>query len=990
MKKLLFTLIAVFSVYSAFGQETTSVVRGTVSDSSGNAVVNANVQVVSVSTGLSRSVSTNSSGFYNVRNLPAGVAYNIQVSASGLLDASSDGVQLAVGQNAVINFVMSSVEEVKVVGSRLAVVETAIGPNSVFSLADLQNSPAVNRDIKDVIQQDPRIFLEQSRGSVDAIQCNGANSRFNSLTVDGVRLNDGFGLNSNGYPTQRMPFPYDAISSVAVELAPMSVVYGGFSACNINAVTKTGSNELFGSVFFDFGNADFKGDSLEGDEVTGQEFDTTRYGFEVGGAIVEDTLFFYGAYEFLDSADELRRGPIGSGALNEVSVTQAELDEIAQIARDVYNYDPGVVSFQPYPYEDEKYIAKLDWYATDNQRLSYTYLYNDSMNLNGSDRDLNEIEFLPHYYNRGAELITNQVTLYSDWSENFSTEVRVGSSEVDFLQACLQGATFGEMRIELSDVDVFLGCDDARQVNDLDYTVDQVVARGTLEVGDHSITFGYENEALDIYNLFYFHADTEIRFDGIEDFRNGDADRIYYGSHESNDPFQSGDYWGYDVDTMYLEDEFRLNEDVVVTLGLRYEQYNSDDRPMINQDFVSSYGFANDANLDGVSLLMPRIAFTYEYSPNLSIRGGYGLFSGGNPNVWYSNIYSNTNVDRVQDELRGVNLFDLAYSFCEPGVPEGPGWCIPTVMADNIAAREGSNYEMNHLDPDFKAPADRKLTLGLTYDAPNGYVVTVDLMKTTGQDNVKVMRSDLVQVGVGDNGYPEYDSVLEPSFVLTNSSLDNESESMALGVSKNFDNGLDMRLGYAYVDAKEVQPMTSSVAFSNYINRAFFDPQAEELAPANYLTKHRVTGVLNYETNIFGDYSTRFSLFAQANTGAPYSLTNSGFGGTVLAYGFTPYLDFEQNVLLEPGTRNNIEGSSWAKADLRVSQQLPGLDPSHRSSAFVVLENATNFLSDEWGIYRRALFPYGVTQGDYEDGDAEARFGSPSIWEIRFGLDYKF
>jgi len=42
------------------------------------------------------------------------------------------------------------------------------------------------------------------------------------------------------------------------------------------------------------------------------------------------------------------------------------------------------------------------------------------------------------------------------------------------------------------------------------------------------------------------------------------------------------------------------------------------------------------------------------------------------------------------------------------------------------------------------------------------------------------------------------------------------------------------------------------------------------------------------------------------------------------------------------------------------------------------------------GIYRRALFPYGVTQGDYEDGDAEARFGSPSIWEIRFGLDYKF
>ena len=113
---------------------------------------------------------------------------------------------------------------------------------------------------------------------MDAVQCNGANPRYNSLTVDGVRLNDGFGLNSNGYPTQRMPFPYDAISSVAVELAPMDVVYGGFSACNINAVTKTGSNEMFGSVFFDYGSDSLRGDKLEGDSIgPGLQRDTLGY-----------------------------------------------------------------------------------------------------------------------------------------------------------------------------------------------------------------------------------------------------------------------------------------------------------------------------------------------------------------------------------------------------------------------------------------------------------------------------------------------------------------------------------------------------------------------------------------------------------------------------------------------------------------------------------------------------------------------------------------
>ena len=79
----------------------------------------------------------------------------------------------------------------------------------------LQDYPAINRDIRDVIRFDPRIY--QDAAFVGAIHCAGASPRFNSLTVDGVRMNDAFGLNSNGYPTERMPFSYDAINQVAVE-----------------------------------------------------------------------------------------------------------------------------------------------------------------------------------------------------------------------------------------------------------------------------------------------------------------------------------------------------------------------------------------------------------------------------------------------------------------------------------------------------------------------------------------------------------------------------------------------------------------------------------------------------------------------------------------------------------------------------------------------------------------------------------------------------
>ena len=142
----------------------------------------------------------------------------------------------------------------------------------VFNLKDIQVAPTVNRDIKDVIRVDPRIYIDQS-GSSDSVVCAGGNPRFNSLTVDGARMNDNFGLGGNGYPTVRIPFSYDAIDQVAVELAPFDVQYGGFTSCNINAVTKSGSNEVHGGVFMDYTSDSLKGDSLQGSSVDTGSFD---------------------------------------------------------------------------------------------------------------------------------------------------------------------------------------------------------------------------------------------------------------------------------------------------------------------------------------------------------------------------------------------------------------------------------------------------------------------------------------------------------------------------------------------------------------------------------------------------------------------------------------------------------------------------------------------------------------------------------------------
>ncbi len=989
-------------------QDTTSAVRGVVTDEAGAPLANSTITIRNEETGLTRVVTTDANGQFSVRNLPVGSEYTVSVSRDGYTGERANGVALNLGQTSDLSFDLAvqgsdTSDEIVVVGTRSVLSEIAVGPNATFGLEELENAPSINRNITDVIRADARIYVDESRGSINAVQCGGQNPRFNSLTVDGVRQNDSFGLNSNGYPTERIPFSYDAIKQVSVELAPFDVQYGGFTACNINAVTKSGGNEIHGGVFVDYTSNDLRADSLEGDEINTGDYTEYRYGANFGGPIIQDKLFGFVAYEKLEGANLFDRGAIGSGAVNEVNVTQAELDEIAQIAQTLYNYDPGFIP-QSFDNEDEKLLVKLDLNITDRQRAAFTYTYNNGFNTVQSDGDSNEIEFSNHLYERGSELNSYVGTLYSDWTDNFSTEARISYLELDNRQESIGGTDFGEIRVELDNVDVYLGGDDSRQSNDLNYDVFTLALKGNYNWNNHNFSFGVEREDLEVFNLFVQHTETEIRFEGIDNFRNGFADAIYYNNAPSNNPEDAAAEWGYALNTIYAQDEIDLTDNLTVVAGLRYDWYETDDAPLENPDFVADYGFSNSTNLDGEGLLQPRFAFSYDPSDVFSLRGGFGLYSGGNPNVWLSNNFSSNNVLQFGQRGRSFgytdgsrSLFDadVVYAGLEAGVPAGPGYGVPQELFDAVAGGVGDNFEINYLDPDFDLPSEWKYSLGFTYlfdfDMDNfvggEYDFNVDFLFSQGEDSAIVLRGDLEQVGtvVASNGgvYPDYESVREPSFVLTNSDVGNRSFGASFSIAKEYDNGFDWTLGYAYSDAQDVNPMTSSVAFSNYQNRSFYDPQEQVLSTSNYNIKHRVTLIANWQKEIFGDYKTRVNTYSALNEGRPW---NFAFNGTIDPYGFTPFLDFRNNVLAPGVERNGESGSWWGKTDIRVSQELPGFKEGHNTEAFIVIDNFTNLLNDEWGILNQRTFPGNVAVGD----NPESRVGDASRYEIRFGLQYDF
>ena len=453
--------------------------------------------------------------------------------------------------------------------------------------------------------------------------------------------------------------------------------------------------------------------------------------------------------------------------------------------------------------------------------------------------------------------------------------------------------------------------------------------------------------------------------------------------YKRQNPSDAAAEWAYDVNTLYFQDEFMVGDRLTLVAGVRYDWYTTSDAPALNSEFQAEYGFGNNETLDGEGLVQPRLGFTLDMSDSTTMHGGVGIYSGGNPNVWLSNTYSNDNTRQFGGYLRDYDLNSTTYTDCEAGVPNGPGWCIPQSIHDQVSTGTGSNFEINYLDPNFKIPSEMKLSLGFTHQTVNDWTVGVDFLFTKAEDSAMIKRGDLVQTGTDGDGYPIYDSPNMDSFMLTNSAQSPKSTVFSFGLEKQWDN-FYFRVGYAHTNSKDVQPMTSSVAFSNYSNRAFFDPNEDEISTSNYEIQHRASFAARWNKEVGNNMNLSVSLYGHANSGRPYS--------NVREVGpfdpDTPYPFFfpADNNILEPGeSRNAYTGSGWRKLDMRVALDFPGFQPDHQASAFIVIDNLTNLLNDNWGILYQHSFPRTVIPGD-----TESRIGDASRYEIRMGLKYDF
>ena len=935
-----FGALALAASSAVYAQQTTAEIRGIVTDDTGKPVSGVTVTARHNPTGTTSTSVTGADGSYDMPNLPPGGPYTVKAAGGSFTEQTFNLPQVGLGAATDFNITMTSGSEVAAItvtasSTHGKIKELTTGPMTAFSSRDIETLPSYNRDIKDLVRLNPFVTIDPTNSN--ALVVAGTNNRFNSIYIDGVKQADDFGLNANGYPSQRSPISIDWVQAFNFEVAPYDVDYGEFQGGLLNIVTKSGSNSFHGSAYYQSDNSAYAGtDFIQPanptagtgplDKKIAPFYDQT-YGATFSGPIWKDRAFVFIGYErYLTASSPATWGPAGSGAQNTVGgITQANIDEITSIMKSVYHFDPLGYNLGPLPQSDEKYFARLDFNITDKQRLMFSYQQDDGITLsNGSSSSATQLDLLSAYYDLDQNLNVYNVSLFSDWTSQFSTEIAYNWKQVQSIRAPLAGSSFANFTIRLdTGTQVVLGPDISSQANVLNNTDQLFRFRAHYKWENHVFTAGYEREQLQVFNLFDQNANGAYTFGtntssaagqvacyaGQDVFANltaGDACAITYANAATNNKSNAAANWG-DVDnTIYAQDEWSVSKDLVIRLGVRGEWYsNMTAVPANVTGFNNVYGFTNGATLNGRGLVMPRFGFNWTPDPDTVLTGGFGLFSGGDPNVWLSNDYTNTGNLIGSVSCSETTKSGALSNSCPAGVLTGINTLTGTPLVSTVAqglnttsAQLGTGI-VNVLDPKFKLPATWKASLSFArrFDVPflgDDWRFHADVLYAQVQEGVTwVDLWALANLGTpAPDGRPTYNNARFPTsgsncgtapnlhscyaLELTNDQLGG-GLTWAVGIGKEWHDGwakgLSFDLTYTNQNVGEGNPGTSSVALSNYSQWAVSDRNNPVAAPSNYEIKWQAKFSAGYDHAFFGDYHTSFRFFMQDRAGFPFSYT---------------------------------------------------------------------------------------------------------------------
>ena len=936
-------LSAVMMLFAAmsFAQVTTSSMTGNIKDAKGEALTGATVLAVHVPSGTQYGTSTNADGRFSILNMRIGGPYKITTSYIGFQTYSSEGTFLKLGEASKFNFVMAeeamALEQVEVIYKKNALINnTRTGASTNVSNATLNALPTLNRSLEDFTRLNPNV---KGGGGQNALSFAGMDNRFNNLTIDGSVFNNSFGLQAlPGSQTSSTPISLDAVEQIQINLAPYDVKQGGFAGAGINAVTRSGTNTLSGSAFYNnrnnnlIGKKDFFGNTTAASTTT---FGVGQAGFRLGGAIIKDKLFFFvngelenrtdpGTTFFAESTDGLNKGLPST-----TRVKQADLEYVSSKLKEKYGYDPGAYENYDLATKSAKALARIDYNISQNHKLNVrfntlksqrTVPISNSGGFNGRRDNAFGMVFSTSNYVIHNDIYSGVAELNSVLGSKMSNKLIVGyTANRDYREELTPKAFPTVDILEGGRNYIAFGSEPFTPNNKLNTDTYQAIDQVTYVTGKHTFGAGVSFERFKFENVFTPTINGQFAFNSMADFKkamNGDSvmyNRYVLGFSVKPDRSPWSSQLSVNQIGAYLQDEWDVTDNFRLTIGARIDVPLFDKldesvyfNPQIDTTGRAGFGFQKPVVTDGVftgekSLLStynlpkanlnfsPRIGFNWDVTGNKTtqIRGGVGLFSGRPAFVWLANQAGNNGMlsGQINDISNTTNADKTKWTVIN--TKKYPFTDDVTKYQPATVTRPAKSYNIAATDPNFKFPQVLRGSLAIDQKLPFGIVASVEAMYSKTINDVIYYQENLKAPSkkfVGADTRPRYDNAKNVSYVTDATVLANQSNSNGYFITAKLDKapseGFGGMVAYTFGSSQDLMS-AGSIAFSSWRDVPSVNGNNYlNLSYSNNDQRHRVIGAVTYRLE-YGSKekfmgATQFSILGEAYNQGRYNYTYSG------------------------------------------------------------------------------------------------------------------
>ncbi|HEX8243991.1 MAG TPA: carboxypeptidase-like regulatory domain-containing protein [Longimicrobium sp.] len=989
---------------------TTSALAGRITNEQGAGIPGVTVLVVNTSNGTQNRGVSQSDGRWSVQGLQPGGPYRVTVSGLGYTTQTRENIQLALGTTKELNLQLAA-QAVALAGITAtaeragAVISSAhTGTAHVISDSAITRLPTLSRDFTDFTR-----LVPQASTSGAGTNGGGRNNRFNSIQIDGAVNNDLFGLAASGTPGGQAgtkPITLEAIQQFQVVLAPFDVRQGGFTGMGVNAVTKSGTNRVNGTLTFFGRNQDLTGRYrfIEADTNAiaprVAEFKEYQTAFSLGGPIVRNRAFFFVAGEMARRNAPTGRFIGGPG----ITLNPTKVDSVINILTNQYGFSPGGVADVNLRRQSNNLFGRLDFNLGRGNRLTLRHNFVDAWDDNFATRTDAFYQFTEAGYRFNSKTHASVGQLNSTLFGRFFNELRAGYTTVrenrgvpvspfPRVEVLLPGACGGSTCL------VTGGPENSSVANALNQDILEITDDVNFALGAHNLTIGTHNEFFKFSNLFAQNIYGLYRFTNIDSLIAGRPQRYDYTFFNETTPgasrraeFPVRSY------ALYAQDKVSIGN-LSLTGGVRLDMTMLPKNPGDNTLFATRMDSAFSANgfdwggrrtsqiPDHMMTINPRLGFNWDATGDGStqLRGGVGLFAGRTPYVWISNAYGNTGLDYTSFSCTTAATAPnfVADPFNQPQGcrTSSGGITLPSLAPNNI----------NTVDPDFQMPQVLRTSLALDRELPLGLVGTLEGLFTQSLNDVTYR--DLTVVGfrqraVGGDSIVEGRRVIRritaPGFGnvydVTNTSR-NYSYSLTAQLQREFRGGWGGSFAYTYGKAFDVNAVRSSTARSQFrFNPVPEDPNFIPLAYSDYDVRHRIVADFSRQFMFIRRAPLDFSLIYVGESGRPYSYTYFGdVNGDSQDSNDLIYVPRAQGEVRFASTGTISPAQSWAnlndfiervdclrenrgriiprnacrqpwsnRFDVRVAQTLPTVRNQGLQLTVDIL-NVANLLNPEWG-----------------------------------------